>query len=375
MSPLCVHTESEASSASLSRRAGAAPQDRAERLLFIVPGFPADERDSSCLPAVQTYVRAAARLVAACEIRVLALHYPFEPRSYLWHGIEIISMGAANRGGWRRLNVWRRAIQTIARRPPDVIHSFWVGECALLGALAARRLGCGHVSTVGGQELRRSGVYSRLLRLALFRVVAGSSQAAETVRRTLHREVDAVIPIGLDPTDLPPPISAESKSADRFDVLFAGSFNHVKRPEDVLAVARSLPSVQFGMAGGGPLWAKLQVQAPPNVTLTGHLPREQVLRLMRSARILLHPADFEGQGYVFLEALACGMRVVCRDAGSPGRSDHVHRCRTTDEMSETIARLLRLPEDRTSVDVPHVDQSVDAYAVLYGAAVAARYSA
>lgn len=366
MPALCVHSQSKAASATLNG-SGREDAQRPRRLLFILPGFPADELDDTCLPAVQTYVRAAARDGIADWVGVLAIHYPYESREYDWNGAHVWALGAGNRRSLFRLDVWRRALRIVNDAQPDLLHSFWVGECAVLGELGARRLRCGHVASIAGQELRQPGLYARWLRRGSFVLTAGSDQAAETARRGLRRGVDAIIPLGMDLGDLPSPAPEVSDGRDHtgFDVLYVGSLIPVKRPEDALAVADMMPHVRFGMIGDGPLREALETRAGANVVFTGFLPRHRVLRHMQYARILLHPAEYEAQGFVFLEALATGMHVVCRDVGAPGHSDRVHRCETPDEMGAVIDAILSRSEERRAVEVPTVEQTIASYAAVY----------
>jgi glycosyltransferase involved in cell wall biosynthesis len=86
--------------------------------------------------------------------------------------------------------------------------------------------------------------------------------------------------------------------------------------------------------------------------------------MMRS-KILLHPSEYESQGYVFLEALASGMYVVCRDVGAPGASRKVSRCSTTREMADVIHRLLLTEMDHEPESVPSAADTVEAYGEIY----------
>ena len=64
---------------------------------------------------------------------------------------------------------------------------------------------------------------------------------------------------------------------------------------------------------------------------------------MRKSRILLHTSEYEGQGYVLIEALAAGMSVVCRDVGYTGESPNAYRCKSLQEMVAVLKRLLASP--------------------------------
>lgn len=331
-----------------------------ERLLFIVPGFPADEADTSCVPAVYTFVRGIARLHPHVEVRIVTMQYPYAADPYEWHGIRVSPAGGANRGGLGKIATWRRAWRRVVEYPADIIHSFWIGEATLLGALAARYLRCAHVATIGGRELRRPTPYSILLRQVPFRLVAGSVHASETAVGTLGRHADTVIPLGLSLDDIP------SNEVNRdIDILFAGSLIPLKRADEVVIVARALPCARVVIAGDGPERGSLEQAAPPNLSFIGSRRREEILQLMSRSKVLLHPSEYESQGYVFLEALASGMHVVCRDVGFPGDSQKVHLCDTTDEMVAVTRRLLGGPLSFDPVGVPTTHDTVRAYTDLY----------
>lgn len=339
------------------------------RLLVVTPGFPADKNDTSCLPPVQTFVRGFARLQPAVDVRVVSLQYPYSRRAYRWHGLSVHPCGGGNRGGHHKPATWYRAWREIAGWPCDLIHSFWMGECALLASAAARRFGCGHVASIGGQELRRATVYSRLLRRANFPIVAGSVHASKTAQQTLGRGADAIIPLGLDLDDID--AARRSNTADErdIDVLYVGSIIPLKRVQDVVSVAQSLPTLRFVVVGNGPLRSSLERSAPTNVDFRGQLRRKDVLQLMQRSSVLLHPSEYESQGYVFLEALASGMHVVCRDTGFAGDSDNVHRCGSVEDMQSMVDQLLRRQLGHKPVPVPTVTDTVRAYSRLYESAI------
>lgn len=331
-----------------------------ERLTFLVPGFPADESDTSCLPAIQTYVRAFARLHPEVRLQVLAFQYPLFRRAYRWYGIPVFAAGGSNRGGLHKLSTWGRVWRNTDRPDRSVLHSFWVGECALIGDLLSRRHHRPHVATVGGQELRKPSAYARLLSHGRFILTAGSTPAAETAVQTLGRPVDAVVPLGLDQAD----VCRDQQERD-IDVLAVGSVIPLKRFDILVDLAEKDPRLRCIIVGEGPERPRLMRRNVQNVRFLGARTREDVLRLMRRSRILLHPSEYESQGYVFLEALASGMHVVCRDVGAPGSSDHVHRCSDSDEMLRIVQCLAASDLDHRAVPVASVDDTVAAFEEIY----------
>jgi glycosyltransferase involved in cell wall biosynthesis len=104
------------------------------------------------------------------------------------------------------------------------------------------------------------------------------------------------------------------------------------------------------------------------VRLAGRLPRERVLDAMSKSRILLHTSRYEGQGYVFLEALGSGMRVVCRDVGYTGTGKGAYRCKSNEEMVEVLKTLLESSLTPLDSDVIGIDDTVRTFENIYGLA-------
>jgi glycosyltransferase involved in cell wall biosynthesis len=86
---------------------------------------------------------------------------------------------------------------------------------------------------------------------------------------------------------------------------------------------------------------------------------------MRRAKILLHTSKFEGQGYVFLEALGSGMQVVYRNVGYTGDGAAVHRCESNEEILAVLDRLLSTPWRSTQRHVLDMDWTVREFERLY----------
>lgn len=347
------------------------------RVILLVPGFPVDERDSTCLPALQSFVEALSRSGSAPATEVIAFQYPYQRRSYTWRGVRVHAMGGGNSGfkkPFTWLRVLKRGRRIAAERPAHttgVIHSFWLGECALIGSVLARLLGWRHVVSIGGQEIRQPTAYSRLLNSRRFVLTAGSAYAANVAKHNLGRQVDLIIPLGLDSQR----VHAAARPAERdLDILAVGSMTPVKRFTDVVSVAAHLaeshPQLRVALVGDGPCRGDIeslikQKGLTAQVRLMGELPRVEVLRLMRRSKIFLHPSEYESQGYVFLEALASGMYVICRDVGFTGGSRKVVVCGSVAEMAGAVARILESETDYEAVSVPSADDTAETFLELY----------
>ena len=101
--------------------------------------------------------------------------------------------------------------------------------------------------------------------------------------------------------------------------LFVGRLSEEKGIEAMLrAWERSRPAgLRLQIVGDGPLRDLLAAQAGPDVSLLGHLSRDEVEQLMKTARVLLYPSRvYEGQPLVLLEALGSGLPVIAADVGA-----------------------------------------------------------
>jgi glycosyltransferase involved in cell wall biosynthesis len=347
------------------------------RVILLVPGFPEDERDSTCLPALQSFVEALSRSGSGPATDVIAFQYPYQRRSYTWRGVRVHAMGGGN-SGFKKPFTWLRALKRgrriAAERPAHttgVIHSFWLGECALIGSVLARLLGWRHVVSIGGQEIRRPTAYSRLLDSSRFVLTAGSEYAANVAQYGVGCQVDFIIPLGLNSQR----VHAVASPAERdIDILAVGSMTPVKRFSDVISVvadiAESHPKVRVALIGDGPCRGNIeslvkQKGLAAQVRLMGELPRDEVLRLMLRSKVLLHPSEYESQGYVFLEALASGSYVVCRDVGFTGQSRKVVRCEDVIAMARAVSRILDSETDYEPVNVPSADETAEAFLEIY----------
>jgi glycosyltransferase involved in cell wall biosynthesis len=139
------------------------------------------------------------------------------------------------------------------------------------------------------------------------RFVAISTCVAERIRRHYGRESAIVHPpvdtLRLRPDGAPP---------DDF-YLLVGGFVPYKR-EDVAIEAFRRLGRRLVVAGDGPLRARLEAGAPPNVRFLGRVPDADLARLYARCRALVYPQD-EDFGIVAVEAQACGRPVIAFGRG------------------------------------------------------------
>jgi glycosyltransferase involved in cell wall biosynthesis len=363
---VCMHASSESVSQRVTSR---------ESVVLLVPGFPGSENETDCLPPVQNFVRAVARRNPSIAFHVISFQYPFTPGHYRWHGVTVHALAGRNKRFPMRLSSWVRAalrVRALMKSHRVVaLHSMWLAECTYVASWMARITGTKHIASIRGQDALRTNPYLRHLHFERMTVTAGSENAAAAFLDCTGRQVDQVLPTGLDVEAL----SGGRRPVERsIDVLGVGSLSPVKDYVSFLEIVGSLREkhsrLRCMIIGEGAERPHLEAfirerKLEGVVELTGHLPREEVLRMMQKSRVLLHTARFEGQGYVLLEALASGMRIVCRDVGFAGSGEGTFRCASNEEMVHTLNRLLSSAMEELHVDVLDIDRTAGAFEKLY----------
>ncbi|MGI5156877.1 glycosyltransferase family 4 protein [Microbispora sp. CA-102843] len=94
--------------------------------------------------------------------------------------------------------------------------------------------------------------------------------------------------------------------------------NHLTVVRAWQRVAAAFPDARLLLLGEGPCRPELETAIGElglrdHVELRGAVPHRQVAALLRTAGCLLHPSWSEGQPRAVLEAMACGLPVICSD--------------------------------------------------------------
>jgi glycosyltransferase involved in cell wall biosynthesis len=297
-------------------------------ILVITPGFPSGEADQNCIPALQWWVKQ--RLQEGESLAVVTLEYPFHGAPYYWHGVPVYPSNGQNRRWLKPRTVFRalsksQEILTNWEKAGEKrlqVHSFWLGWAQWVGQRAVSgKNGVAHWTTLMGQDVLPQNWHLRRISPDRFEhLIAVSHFQDNALYEATGRRAGQVVPWGLSPEDVP-----EGPSGERsIDVLGVGSLIPVKNWDKWLAVialaAKERPHLRAVLIGDGPERERLEKTAnayglEQNLRFAGALPRNEVLEHMRSAKALLHSADFESFGYVFLEADANGAKIVSSPVG------------------------------------------------------------
>lgn len=229
----------------------------------------------------------------------------------------------------------------------DLIHAHFAGTTSFSAVIARSRLDVPLVVTVHGSDLEHTsnlplgGFYvSRSLEKA-DRVIAVSRWLARKAAALGARNV-TVIPNGIRPL--------ESEPGERKYVTFIGALREYKDPWTFIRLAEHFPEVLFLVVGDGPLRAKLESEAPPNVRFLGY--REDVGRILSRTLLLVLPSKREGFGLVIVEANSLGVPAVGRRVSAipelirDGKNGFTFE--TFDELLEAVEKLLEPKFNRKS---------------------------
>ncbi len=136
--------------------------------------------------------------------------------------------------------------------------------------------------------------------------VANSTAVADRIARSYGRRSQVIHP----------PVDTDrfTPGGEREDAfLYVGRLAGYKQPELVVEAFAGLED-RLVVVGEGPLLPYLRKRATANVSFLGHVDEEALVRLYRSARALVFPAE-EDFGIAMAEAQACGTPVIALDRG------------------------------------------------------------
>ncbi len=190
-------------------------------------------------------------------------------------------------------------------------------------------------------------------RRTVFEVISPSTRD-DLVRRGLPADRIHTIYCGMDHDrfrlDDPPP---------RDDPPLLVSWSRLRRYKSVdvalrafARLRREIPGARLLVMGRGPDLPRLQRLAcrlalGDSVAFPGHLPWDELVRVLHRARLFLNPSPKEGWGLTVIEAACCGLPTVAAD--SPGLRDSVRDGETgvlvpygdPDAMAAAAVALLR----------------------------------
>ncbi len=317
-------------------------------LIILIPGFPADEDDSTCVPFPQAFVQNLKHFNPALNVIVLSFQYPFRKSIYKWNGVVVHSFNGRNRGKLNRVRIWIQVwarLKNIFREEQVVgILSFWLGETALIAKYVSRKYDVQSFTWMLGQDARDNNRYVSLIKPNSETLIALSDFLADEMERNYHTRPLHIIPPGIDQKTFTSEFSMRN-----IDILGVGSLIPLKQYgqfiEIIALVVKTHPGIKVVICGEGPERGHLQQliydwHLHKHIELRGELKHEKILELMQEARILMHPSSYEGFSTVCAEALYAGVQVVSYCKPMHIDFENFHIVRTPEEMRDKVVKIL-----------------------------------
>ena len=335
-----------------------------KHILFLTPGFPPDEANTQCIPALQIFAKAMS-LEKEVKISIICLHYPQQYGQRKWNGLEVYDAYANNkiRIFW---NVWKWVKIIQLRQSIDIIHSFWLNDTAFLGHWIGRFKNIPHCITLMGQDARPSNNYLRLLPLKRLNLIALSDFHADVYQQTTGYHIQNIIPWALAGTDINPSIQKKT-----IDIIGVGNLIPLKAYDQFIRVIKAISEqhqipLRVAIVGTGTEEKQLKQQAKDLglekiIHFYGNVDRQQVLALMQQSKVFLHPSSYESFGLVFLEALANGAFVVSRKVGIAQANTHWLLAQTEEKMVEQCLSALENTAQIQAINPYVIEETVAAY--------------
>ncbi len=341
-------------------------------LVILIPGFPKDKNDSTCLPAQQNLVLHINKQFPSVKLLILAFQYPFQQKEYYWNGNKVIAFGGKNKGGLARRLLWYRVNKKLNKLKKENnitgVLSFWAGECALAGKRWSEKNAIRHYCWLMGQDAKKENKYITKAGLNGEELIAISDFISQELSRNYGLLPAHTIPLGISPQ----PVSTVKRN---IDMLCAGSLIPLKQYQLAIDTGRKLkeefPGFRMMICGQGPekerLFTQIREQGlGENILLAGEKDHEELLSLMQQSKIFLHPSSYEGLGIACLEALAAGMHVISFTQPVRQTIRNWHIVDSVEVMTSTASSVLRDSSDHEPVYPFTMDNTARQLMRLFG---------
>src|SRR5262249_27477385 len=267
------------------------------------------------------------------------------------------------------ISTGRRAGEAILKKEHyDIVNTHFVLPTGPVGDAIARAAGIPNVLTLHGGDLYDPSKFTSPHRHLLFRawirrllrrshiVVGQSKNTLENMRRFYTPEIEGIrIPLGIQR----PERDAGSRQGyglrdDEVLLATVGRLVARKAIDQLIAVIDVLRAerVRLLIVGSGPQGQALKRETlngpvEDRVLRLGHVEEADKFRALRMCDFYVSTSQHEGFGLVFLEAMACGLPIVCYDHG--GQTDFLESSTTgflvplndMQSFAESCRRLIR----------------------------------
>jgi glycosyltransferase involved in cell wall biosynthesis len=341
--------------------------------IILTPGFAAHEEDT-IVKALQFFAKEFTQQFPQIHLHVISFQYPLNRSNYTLYGATIHACGGRNRKGFFRILTWIRALKAFLNiwysyRVKGIL-SIWINECAVFGQLTGGFFGIKQISWICGQDAKPTNKFLKFLNINSDNVVFQSQNLINELGKSIVVSKPIIIQAGIDPDYI-----GQIKSGQRvYNIIGVGSLIELKNFSlfiDIVSdLAIEFPTIKAIIVGTGPQKQLLKERIrtknlESNITLSGEQTHKDTIALMKKSEILLHTSIYEGQGMVLLEALCCGLEVVCFDVGF-NDPQFMNVCKDKEEMKIKLSGLLKKETTNPKpVILKTMAESVSEMAALY----------
>ena len=276
-------------------------------------------------------------------VHVYRFRYFFRPFQRLCYGSGILPNLKQHPALWLLVPFFLAAFAMAATRiafrvRPSVIHGHWFVPTGVIGLIVSKLVRRPFVITAhGGDAFSMKSRAMRRLKASVCRFADAWTANTETTARAIVSEVGTkpgrIVPMGIDSMLFSPAIIDTNTSPvhSKYRLVFIGRLVEKKGVEYLLKALALLPGavagkVELDVIGDGYERERLQKLAAEmklsgRVNFLGSINNRQLPQYLQRADLFVGPSiidsagDTEGQGVVFLEAMACKVCVVATAVG------------------------------------------------------------
>lgn len=340
-----------------------------KHIVWIIPGFAANEADDTCIPMMLDFLKYIQQNEKV-TISILPLHYPFTSEKYQLYEAPVFPMNGRNKW-FKKVSVWKKSLKTLSeinsKNPITLIHSFWLGDCALIGQAFSLQHKIPHICTIMGQDVLGNNRHLRNNRLKDLTVIGLSSFHAELFHKNGGRKVDSIVPFGMVN-------SLSGQSTKKYDIIGVGSLipikNYTMWIEVIDVVAKRMPNIKAILVGEGSQRKELEnlvhkKKLDSIIQFAGRKQRAETLQLIDESHLFLHTSKHEGQGYIFVEAMSSKLPILSTPVGHAVENNKIWKGSSVESFAEKIIEILQKNEKKVDYDFPLASDTYEGYKKYY----------
>jgi glycosyltransferase involved in cell wall biosynthesis len=274
-------------------------------------------------------------------------------------GIKIKAVVKSDRSLYSWVTFILKTIWAVAFSQYDIVHAHYGFHSAIVPSIIKRKP---LIITFHGsdalQEPFRNALYMWLQKWCIKRanyLIAVSRDIRNNLVSKLEAKesVISVVPCGIDTTKFCPIDRSYARRQVGLEtstktVLYVGQLHYMKGVDIIYNCAARMPNVEFVLIGEGNLSTDLR-----NCRLIGAVSNKDIPLWINACDAFILPSRSEGTPMVVLEAISCGVQVVCSDVG--GCADLINDCK-----AGLLLRLRSLRESRNTDDACVANNSTKA---------------